>query len=117
MIVPGSSAYSITKTADIRLAEYAAAENPNVTAVAFHPGIVHTASTAPFFLHFAKDTKELAGAVIVWLASEEAKFMNGRYMATNWDVTEMVERKEEILEKDVLKMKLTGDMSVAELAY
>ena len=116
VVVPGSSAYSITKLVDLRLAEYTAAENPNVTAMAFHPGIVDTEMATAFWKPFAKDTPELAGAVIVWLASEEGKFMNGRYMSTNWDVVEMVERKGDIVGKDELKIKLGGDLGVAELS-
>jgi NAD(P)-dependent dehydrogenase (short-subunit alcohol dehydrogenase family) len=37
--VPGNSAYDISKLADLQLAAFAALENPNVTAIAFHPGI------------------------------------------------------------------------------
>jgi NADP-dependent 3-hydroxy acid dehydrogenase YdfG len=40
VIVPGSSAYGITKLADLQLAAFASAENSNVTAIAFHSGIV-----------------------------------------------------------------------------
>ena len=116
MVIPGGSAHSITKLVDLKLAEYASAENLNVTATAFHPGIVDTEMATDFWKPFAKDTPELAGAVIVWLASEEGKFMNGRYMSTNWDVVEMVKRKGAIVEKDELKMKLGGDTGVAELA-
>jgi NAD(P)-dependent dehydrogenase (short-subunit alcohol dehydrogenase family) len=42
LTLPGSSGYSITKLSDLQLASYAAAENENVTAVAFHPRIVLT---------------------------------------------------------------------------
>ena len=116
VVIPGSSAYSITKLVDLKLAEYTAAENPNVIATSFHPGIVATEMATGFWKPFAKDTPELAGAVMVWLASEEAKFMNGRYMSTNWDVVEMVERKGDIVAKDDLKMRLGGETGVAELA-
>jgi len=39
-MLPGSSSHSITKLSDLQLACYTAAENENVTAVTFHPGIV-----------------------------------------------------------------------------
>jgi NAD(P)-dependent dehydrogenase (short-subunit alcohol dehydrogenase family) len=42
-VMPGWSSYSITKLAAIRLAEYVAAEYPNVNAVALQPGVVDTA--------------------------------------------------------------------------
>ena len=40
LMLPGSSSHSITKLSDLQLACYTAAENENVTAVTFHPGIV-----------------------------------------------------------------------------
>jgi len=33
---------------------------------------------------------------MVWLASSEAAFLKGRYVWANWDVEEMLARKEEI---------------------
>jgi NAD(P)-dependent dehydrogenase (short-subunit alcohol dehydrogenase family) len=109
-IIPGSSAYNITKLVDLQLASFAAAENPNLTAIAFHPGIVLTdmVDGAPFFKHFAKDTPQLAGAAVNWLASENAKFLTGRYITANWDVTEILARKDEIVEKNLLTIGLTG---------
>jgi NAD(P)-dependent dehydrogenase (short-subunit alcohol dehydrogenase family) len=83
IVVPGSSAYSITKLADLQIAAYAAAENPNLKVLAFHPGIVMTDMVSGDFKHFARDTPELAGAVINWLASEQASFMSGRYTTAN----------------------------------
>jgi NAD(P)-dependent dehydrogenase (short-subunit alcohol dehydrogenase family) len=83
IVVPGSSAYSITKLADLQIAAYAAAENPNLKVTAFHPGIVVTDMMTESFSHFAHDTPELAGAVINWLASEQAGFMSGRYTTAN----------------------------------
>lgn len=73
-------------------------------------------SAAVDFTHFAKDTPELAGAVIVWLCSAEAEFMNGRYMSTNWDVVEMVRRKGDIVEGNELKVQIGGKMGTAVLA-
>ncbi|KAK9367593.1 hypothetical protein V1509DRAFT_640648 [Lipomyces kononenkoae] len=115
LVFPGLSSYSIAKTANLQLIPYTAAENPNVTAIAFHPGIVETDMVTESFRPFAKDTPQLAGAVGVWLATEAASFMNGRYMSTNWSVDELVEKKDEILSKDLLKIKLGGDFGAAKL--
>ena len=41
--------------------------------------------------------------------------MNGRYMASNWDVAEILERRERIVGKDELKMIFVGDLGVTEL--
>ncbi|KAK9238792.1 hypothetical protein V1525DRAFT_418237 [Lipomyces kononenkoae] len=111
----GISNYSIAKLANLQLSTYTAAENPNVTAVAFHPGIVMTDMVSESFKPFAKDTPQLAGGVVVWLATDAASFMNGRYMSTNWSVDEIVEKKDEILSKDLLKITLRGDFGTAKL--
>ena len=109
-IIPGSSSYNITKLVDLQLAAFAAAENPNLTAIAFHPGIVFTdmIQGVELFHHFARDTPQLAGAVVNWLASEDAKFLTGRYISANWDVSEILARKDEIVEKNLLTVGLTG---------
>lgn len=112
--VPGSSGYSIAKIADLQLASYTAAENPNVTAIAFHPGIVLTDMATDFWKPYALDTPELAGAVSVWLSTPEARFLNGRYMATNWDVEELMRRREEIVEGNLLTVKLRGEFGAGQ---
>lgn len=43
-----------------------------------------------------------------WLATEQAKFMNGRYMGVTWDVDQLVEREKEIIDKGLLLMELQG---------
>lgn len=43
-----------------------------------------------------KSPVSLPSDFMVWLASPEAKFLNGRYVWANWDVEEILEKKEEI---------------------
>lgn len=83
MVFPGMSSYSLSKLASMQLQAFIAAENPNVTAVALHPGIVLTDMTLDYFLPYAKDTPELVGGVGVWLSTEKAEFLNGRYIEAN----------------------------------
>ena len=46
---------------------------------------------------------------MVWLASPEAAFLKGRYVWANWDVDEMLARKEEIeADLSLLTMTLEG---------
>ena len=52
---------------------------------------------------------ELAAGVAVYLASPQAKFLSGRYMSANWDVDELEARKDEITERNLLKINLTGE--------
>ncbi|KAH7370582.1 putative oxidoreductase ucpA, partial [Rhexocercosporidium sp. MPI-PUGE-AT-0058] len=108
MVFPGMSSYSLSKLASMQLQAFIAAENPNVTAVALHPGIVMTDMTLDYFMPYAKDTPELVGGVGVWLATEKAAFLNGRYIESNWSVDDLTARKEEII-SGKLSVRLEGD--------
>jgi NAD(P)-dependent dehydrogenase (short-subunit alcohol dehydrogenase family) len=54
MPFPGLSGYSISKLALTQLQAFIAVENPNVTAVAVHPGLILTDATLDYFKPFAK---------------------------------------------------------------
>lgn len=107
-VIPNISSYCLTKLIDLQLQAFVAAENPNVTAIGLHPGIVDTDLMDADFRHFAKDTLALAGGAAVWLTTDEAKFLSGRYVSANWAVDELVERKEEIVGEGKLKVALVG---------
>jgi NAD(P)-dependent dehydrogenase (short-subunit alcohol dehydrogenase family) len=112
-VIPEASAYGLSKLGVLQLMAYVAAENPNVVAVALHPGIVATGMVQPAFEKFALDTPELVGGVGAWLAGwkgPDRSFLNGRFVSANWDVENLVERKDEIVEKDLLKMALNAKM-------
>lgn len=55
------------------------------------------------FKKFALDKPLLAGGTAVWLASAQAHFLTGRSVSANWDMDEMVLRKDAILKDDQLK--------------
>jgi NAD(P)-dependent dehydrogenase (short-subunit alcohol dehydrogenase family) len=107
-VFPTIASYALSKLSQIQIQRFVAAENPNVTAVSLHPGAVLTAITKPAFLKFSKDSMALAGGTAVWLASGEKAWMNGRYLATNWDVKELEGKKEDVVKKGDLLMELTG---------
>ncbi|KAF1968685.1 NAD(P)-binding protein [Bimuria novae-zelandiae CBS 107.79] len=109
-VFPALSSYGLSKLAAFQLMTYVAAENPNVVAVAVHPGIVPTDMLKESFAPFAKDTPALVGGVATWAASwEERDWLSGRYVSANWDVEDLLARKEEIVEKGLLKMDLKGE--------
>lgn len=96
---------------------YVAAENPNVVAIALHPGIVDTEMTKDIFRKFALDTPELVGGIGVWLAGwdgPDRSFLSGRFVAANWDVEDLVSRKDEIVEKELLKMNLNANLGTEQ---
>jgi hypothetical protein len=45
---------------------------------------------------------------MLWLASPEAAFLKGKYIWANWDIEEMKARATEILQTDMLTVKLGG---------
>jgi hypothetical protein len=50
----------------------------------------------------------LPGHFCVWLHSSEADFLRGKFVWVNWDVNELKERREEIMNTDLLNTKLGG---------
>ena len=105
----GLSGYSISKLALTQLQAFIAVENPNVTAVAVHPGLILTDATLDYFKPFAKDTPELLGGLGVWLATEKAAFLSGKYIESNWSGDELMERKDEIVNEGKLSICIKGD--------
>ncbi|KAK0610115.1 hypothetical protein B0T17DRAFT_545924 [Bombardia bombarda] len=109
----GASAYQAGKFAVARLTEFADAEygGPGgLVAISLHPGGVKTelAMNLPGSFHqYMVDTPELPGDFMVWLGRERREWLSGRHTSANWDVGELEGRKAEILEKNLLKFRLT----------
>ena len=47
-----------------------------------------------------------AAGTAVYLCQPQADFLRGRYVGANWDLPTLEARKQEIMEKDLFKMKL-----------
>lgn len=52
------------------------------------------------------DSLDLCAGMAVWLTREPRPWLNGRYVASNWDADELEKKKDEILEKDKLKFRM-----------
>lgn len=107
----GASAYQTAKFALCRFTEFVDQEyhGKGLIAIAVHPGGVRTqlSLNMPKELHpLLKDTPELAADAIVWLAKERREWLAGRFFNCNWDVKELEDRKDEIVNKDLLKFRL-----------
>ncbi|KAF2269063.1 NAD(P)-binding protein [Lojkania enalia] len=102
MTSPGTSAYSISKLAGIRLAEFLHAEHPGVRSFAYHPGMVVTQMNSGVFAKQSVDPLELAGGLSLYLSTPRADFLRGCYVSVNWDVEEMEQHANEIIEKRLL---------------
>ena len=53
------------------------------------------------------DTAELSADTITFLTSERRDWLAGRYISSNWDMLEFLKKKDEVVEKDLLKFRMT----------
>lgn len=114
MVAPNMSSYSISKSAALRLMEYVAAEHENVTATSIQPGVVLTDMVIVAFKRFALDTPELVGGSVVWLSTEAAHFLSGRYISANWSVEDLKEMEKDITAGNDLKMIYQGKFGLEQ---
>jgi NAD(P)-dependent dehydrogenase (short-subunit alcohol dehydrogenase family) len=110
------SGYSISKLAGMQLVSHLAAAYPNITVVGVHPGLVETDSLMQEFKRFNLDSPGLTGGLAVWLSGDRAKFLSGRTIASNWSVDDLVERKDEIVEGDKLRVQFVPKLRKDHLA-
>ncbi|KAF2028885.1 putative oxidoreductase ucpA, partial [Setomelanomma holmii] len=110
VVMPDASAYQTSKFAVLRLGEFVHAEYSakGVTCVAVNPGGVPTAlSTQEERLKpFLNDTPDLCGGFLVWLTAKERKWLGGRYVSATWDADVLEGMEGEIVEGDMLVVKM-----------
>jgi NAD(P)-dependent dehydrogenase (short-subunit alcohol dehydrogenase family) len=121
-------AYNISKLAETRLVEYLANQfkEQGLFALAVHPGSVLTEMSKRHcpreFWSLLEDEVGLCGVVCVWVTKrvamgedilnangnggEDITWLSGRFLSANWDLQELVERKEEIVKEGKLKIGL-----------
>ncbi|KAL6411902.1 hypothetical protein AUP68_04281 [Ilyonectria robusta] len=104
--VPGVFSYAATKAATLKMFDYFASENPDIHVVSIQPGIIATEINPNITTGF--DTVELPAEFLVWLASEEAAFLKGKFVWANWDAQELMARAEEIQSSMLLRVTLSG---------
>lgn len=92
--------------------EHLSVERPDIVSISVHPGIVPTATfeqvrkTQPTEEDVIRlmaagyiDQPGLAGDFMVWLSTIEAEWLSGKMVWANWDVEEMMQRKEQMSKK------------------
>jgi len=107
LMAPQFSAYAASKLAIARLMEMLTVDVPETEARFFsvHPGAVRTEMYYKSGMDglFTVTDGRLTAQFVVWLATEQAAFLNGRFVWANWDIKELMELKEKILEKGLLR--------------
>jgi NAD(P)-dependent dehydrogenase (short-subunit alcohol dehydrogenase family) len=106
----GWSGYTTSKLAQARIFEFLRFEHPETRFNTIHPGEIETngfeTSGAP--KHDDMTDGKLTGLFFAWAATEEAAWLKDRFLWAEWDIDELAERKEEILEKDLLLTTIDG---------
>lgn len=54
------------------------------------------------------DVVELAASFVVWVASPDAAFLKGKLVWANWDMDELIAKKEELESSPQLTVGLLG---------
>ncbi|KAM0519054.1 hypothetical protein ACHAPE_004047 [Trichoderma viride] len=105
-IVKTYGGYGATKNAGTMMVQMIArgVEPEDMQVLSFHPGVVWTESVAKAGVTkdtFEWDDANLPGHYAVWAASEEAKFLHGRFTWAAWDVEELkTEESKKKIEED-----------------
>ncbi|KAK1059021.1 hypothetical protein LTR74_012910 [Friedmanniomyces endolithicus] len=93
----GFSSYNSSKFAVLKMFEILAVENRDVHVVSMHPGVVDTEMKRKNDMPSPHmDAVELPSHFAVWLCSQEAKFLRGKFVWSNWDVEEIIAKRVEI---------------------
>ncbi|KAL7906623.1 NAD(P)-binding protein [Trichoderma velutinum] len=107
----GFSGYNGSKMGQVRIFESIRFEHPEVRFINIHPGNIQSdgfvKSKSPVPQDGMTDGA-VTGQFLVWLASEEADFLSGRFVWAEWDIDELKTKKKEILEQDLLLTTIDG---------
>ncbi|KAF4766760.1 hypothetical protein N7455_005642 [Penicillium solitum] len=107
--IPGYSAYSASKLSLAKIVEYVQHEHPQLRVFNINPGAIATDMQAKAGDLAAMDDIGLPGSFCVWLASSgDADAFKGRFLWSNWDVDELIERAHDIRSRNLLVHGLNG---------
>ncbi|KAI1073631.1 NAD(P)-binding protein [Whalleya microplaca] len=113
-LTPGLSAYQTSKLAATRFTQFVSAEygDKGILSYCIHPGNIPTAVVGgkeglpPEFRPIFVDTPELSADSLVYLTSKKRDWLAGRYLNLTWDLPELMEKEDEIVKGDKLKVRL-----------
>ncbi|KAL3442078.1 hypothetical protein BJX65DRAFT_321699 [Aspergillus insuetus] len=113
---PGFAGYTISKWAVFRFWDSLGFESKfgakgKVRVYHIQPGVVDTdmnREAGGVKAMGFEDHVSLPAGFSLWLTSPEARFLDGKFLWANWDVDELVARKDEIEKKGLLDLQLVG---------
>ncbi|TEA13351.1 Short chain dehydrogenase citE [Colletotrichum sidae] len=109
---PAGASYRSSKLAVLRWTEALQVEYAGQGLLAFcvNPGAIKTRISEGVlpdeFRERFPDKADVAGDTIAWLAAERREWLGGRYVSCPWDMEELMEKREEIVEGDKLKLRM-----------
>lgn len=105
------SAYATSKAALARWNELMPSDISPTEArfVAVHPGALETDMLlrSGFRDTFPITDGSLTGRFVIWLVSEDASFLSGRFVWANWDIEEMLQKKDTIIRENLFTSSLS----------
>lgn len=109
--LPKGSSYESSKLAVLKLNNYLMAEHGSdrVLAYAIAPGGVATAMAAGFPIQYhdrLSDTPQMVADTLVFLTKERRDWLATRYAESRWDTEEFLAKKDAIIQKDLLKVRM-----------
>lgn len=112
MVAPGGTSYNLTKAVNVRMAEVWEAEyrEEGLLSFSFQPGntVTELSSRLPGQASsLGQDKPELGGETLVFLTKERLEWLNGRFTMANWDMTEFIAKKDEVINRDLFKLRMT----------
>jgi len=111
VVFPGASGYQTSKFALCRLTEFLDKEyyQQGLIAISVHPGAVKTelALNMPKDrIDILTDTAELPADTLVWLSRERRDWLSGRFVSVSWDMEQLEQKKQDILQRNLLKFRV-----------
>ena len=59
-----------------------------------------------YYLPEMTESPDLCGAFCVWLTKQSRDWLSGRYLCATWDVEELEAKRNDIVERDLLRISL-----------
>lgn len=93
-------------------------EHTNLRCFSLHPGAVDTEllheleRKMGLKLHWTWTDPSLTGGTILWLTTERAEFLRGRWISVNWRIDELEAQADKIVEQNLFKLAFNASLGM-----